>query len=103
MNIGIPHQPARRPFVIHKKTIDVPATTKEIITHITCDFCGKKIKEGNYSINEVCVRHKVGSSYPEMGEGTDTIFDMCGECFDAKLIPWAETLGVMPRIKEWDY
>lgn len=52
----------------HMRTEQVPATTREVEDHVTCDMCGITIKEaGTFSIDEVNVSHRVGSNYPEGG------------------------------------
>lgn len=88
----------------HMKTVAVPATTREVVDFVTCDLCGAKIDtRDNYEVNEVEVHHKTGSSYPEGGSGEDVSVDMCGKCFDEKLVPWLRSQGVEPRTEEWDW
>lgn len=53
----------------HMKTIEVPAKTEEVIDHITCDICKMKIDESDE--NQVHF----------------TTFDICGKCYDEKLVP----------------
>lgn len=84
------------------KTLEVPATTKEIVSFVTCDLCGAKIKSYAYDVNEIEIRHKIGSNYPGGGSGTETSIDMCGKCFEEKLVPWLRTQGAEPSIKDWD-
>lgn len=88
----------------HTKLIQVPVTTRTIIYAVTCDLCGMEIKlEEEYTVNEVEVRHKVGSNYPEGGSGEETSVDMCGKCFDEKLIPWLISQGAKPNTEDWDW
>lgn len=88
----------------HFKTVEVPATTKQVHDFDTCDICGIKIDDGGvHGVNEVEVRHKTGQSYPEGGGGEEISVDMCGKCFDEKLLPWLRSLGVVLRTKEWFY
>lgn len=88
----------------HMKTIEVPATTREIVDFVTCDICGEKINRSDgYEVNEIEVRHKTGTSYPECGSGEETSVDMCGKCFDEKLVPWLRSQGAEPRTEEWDW
>lgn len=86
----------------HMKTVGVPATTKEVVDFVSCDLCGAKLGESRYDIDEVIVRHKTGSNYPEGGSGEETSVDMCGRCFDEKLLPFLRSQGADPRTEEWD-
>lgn len=87
----------------HMKTVEVPATTKEVVDRVTCDLCGAVINVRGYDVDEVEVRHKTGSNYPEGGSGDETSVDMCGECFDEKLVPWLRSQGVEPRTEDWGW
>ncbi len=83
----------------HIKTV----TTQEVVDFTTCDICGAKIEWQAYSINEVEVYHKKGSNCLESGSGTTTSIDMCGLCFDEKLVPWLCSQNAKPRIEEWSW
>lgn len=90
----------------HMKTITIPAKgpeVKEVLAFVACDLCGVQIDEspGNYGVDEVEIRHKTGKSYPEGGNGVETAVDMCGKCFDEKLVPWLKTQGAEARTAEW--
>ena len=88
----------------HMRTEQVPATTREVEDHVTCDMCGSEIKkDGNYEVDEVEISHRVGYNYPECGYGETTIVDLCGNCFDGKLVPWLSSQGAEARTKDWDY
>jgi hypothetical protein len=87
----------------HTKEIAVPATTRVIVDFVTCDICGAKIWEPGYEVNEVEVRHKTGANYPEGGSGEETSVDICGECFDKKLLPWLRSQGAEPRTEDWEW
>lgn len=87
----------------HMKTVEVPATTREEVDFVTCDLCGAKIEGRGYDVDEVEVRHKTGSNYPEGGSGDETAVDMCGKCFDEKLVPWLRSQGAEPRTEDWDW
>ena len=87
----------------HMKTVREPAKTREVVDYETCDICGDRILENMYEVNEVEVRHKTGSSFPEGGSGDEVEFDLCGKCFTEKLIPWLSTQGAEPRRTEWDW
>jgi len=87
----------------HKKTVEAPATTREVVDFTTCDICGDRIREGTYEVSEIEVRHKTGTNYPEGGSGEETEFDICGKCFDEKLVPWLSSQNAEPRKTEWDW
>ena len=95
------------------KTINVPATTREVEDQTICDLCG--CEEGSskwdnsscWDVDEteirISVKHKDGYSYPECGSGTEYAVDMCPTCFKDKLIPWLESQGCTAERKEWDF
>lgn len=85
----------------HKKMVVVPATTKEVIEKITCDFCGKDIVEEMYDVNEVTIKFRSGSSYPSGGSGDEEHVDMCRDCYLSKLKPWILAQGVKIHSEEW--
>lgn len=85
----------------HMKTVNVPAETKQELDRTTCDLCGAEIKAGRYSAEEVEVRHRTGSSRPDCGAGEEVRVDMCGTCFDTKLVPWLRTQGADPKPEGW--
>ena len=89
----------------HMKTVVIPESTRDVVDFVTCDLCKNKIDDNysNYSAEETEVRHKRGAAYPEGGNGTETTFDICGQCFDEKLTPWMEANGATPATREWDY
>ena len=88
----------------HFKKIPVPATTREVIDHVSCDLCGATIIESSdYTVNEVEVRHKTGTSCHDGGCGEETSVDMCGKCFEEKLVPWLRSQGAEARAKDWDW
>jgi len=87
----------------HMKTVQVPATEKQIVEKVTCDLCGAEIKRESYSSEEVEIKHRTGDSYPEGGSGDETRVDMCGKCFDEKLVPWLRSQGAEPITEEWDW
>ena len=86
------------------KIIEIPASTREVVDCVICDFCKNIIKNySNYRINDVIVSHKEGDSYPESGFGTEKIFDFCDDCFENKLVKWLAEQGCFPKITEWNY
>jgi hypothetical protein len=87
----------------HKKTIIIPVHAQTIIEFETCDLCGERKIDDCYEINEIEIRHKQGENYPECGSGTETTFDVCGNCFDQKLVPWLISQGAKPQIEKWEW
>lgn len=87
----------------HKRMVHHPARDEERVYKTTCDSCGEEIREDTYEVNEVKVSHKTGHSYPEGGSGEKIIVDLCGKCFDEKLIPFLKSIGANPRTEEWDW
>lgn len=85
------------------KTVQVPASEKEIVDRVTCDLCGEEISPEKYSAESVDVKHRTGSNYPEGGNGLEVSVDMCGKCFDEKLVPWLRSQGVEPRTSDWEW
>jgi len=100
----------------YMKTVEVPAkpaTTKEVVDKVLCDLCGKDVNRdlvgaSSYEFDEVTVEIEVkrreGENYPEGGSGTETIIDVCPECFRGKLVPWVESHGhAKIETKDWDW
>ena len=87
----------------HYKEELVPQKIVNSLAKTTCDLCGGEISEGRFEVNEVEIRHKTGSSYPECGKGKEIEVDMCGGCFTDKLMPWLVSQGANPTAKEWDW
>jgi len=87
----------------YMKKVEVPAKMKDVVDFVTCDLCGVKITEEGYEVSEVEVRHKIGYSCPSGGSGEETSVDMCGKCFDEKLLPWLRSQGAEPSTEDWDW
>jgi hypothetical protein len=87
----------------HTQTIIEPATQRIIVTHTTCDLCSKTIEHDCFEVDDVVIRHQVGSSYPEGSLVEETTVDMCGECFKSKLVPWLQSQGVTPTTSQSDW
>lgn len=87
----------------HMKTVQVPAQEKQVIDKVTCDLCNVEIKRSQYSAEGVEVKHRTGNSYPEGGSGQEIAVDLCGKCFDEKLIPWLRDQGATLEWRGWDY
>ena len=89
-----------------------PERKVKVLEKTTCDLCGEIAKKGYWEssiweINEtrieVKVRQQDGVSYPESGNGTEYIVDMCPNCFKTKLIPWLEAQGCSAKREEWSW
>lgn len=89
----------------HKKRITVPASESEIIEKTTCDICNKNLDEleSRFDVDEVTIKHRQGRNYHDNGSGTEMLVDMCGECFNTKLIPFLKIMGCDPVEEEWDW
>lgn len=87
----------------HMKTIEVPATTKQVVDKTTCDICGEEIQSKVFDATEVTVEAKTGSAYPEGGGGEIARFDCCLSCWISKVVPSFAAMGATPRIVEWEY
>lgn len=88
------------------KTVDVPAvpaSKRQELDKTLCDLCGEAIVRGRGDADEVKIKHRTGCSWPEGGHGIDTLFDVCGQCFDNKLVPWMVSQGAAPRTIKWDW
>lgn len=94
------------------ETVEVPATTREVCTHRSCDLCGitsrgEDWRGGTYEVNETTVKVEIvgefGEAYPEGGSKTVYDIDLCPACFRDKLIPALEALGVKVEPREVDW
>ena len=93
--------------MITRKKVVVTKEYNEVVS-TTCDICkktfpGMEWPREPYSILETNVSMKIGTSYPECGDGVETIFDICPDCFVTKLIPALRALGAEPREREWSW
>ena len=87
----------------HYTTKVVPEHTENRLDSVTCDFCGKKIEFEPYKLDDVTIDRNVGDRFPEGSRGVKESVDMCGECWETKLIPWIKAQGVTPTVKEWEW
>lgn len=83
--------------MLNMKTVDVPATTKEVVESVTCDICGAETNKPGYDIDETTINYRYGERYPEGGSWSEVVVDLCGKCFEEKLIPWLKSQGATPR------
>ena len=66
----------------HMKTIDVPASTREVVDYVTCDLCHERIvNPGAFCVDDITVSRHEGMSYSDGGDGTDHEFDICSRCW----------------------
>lgn len=87
----------------HYKQVFVPETTRRQLVKTTCDLCGVVIVCGTYDAEEVEIKHRTGSQCSDGGSGTETSFDLCGACFDGKLVPWLMDQGATPTARDWEW
>lgn len=87
----------------HLTTKEIPARTKQVTDYISCDLCKDKIVEHDHQVDEVDVSRTTGYRFPGSGQGTITSFDLCGKCFEEKLIPWLRDQGAEPLVSDWDF
>ena len=77
------------------------------LVKIVCELCGREAKNGDwspdkYGVEEVTIKYRDGSIYPEGGSGTDYEVDICPVCFDDRLIPWLKSQGANVEEHQWD-
>lgn len=87
------------------RTVTYPARTETVYDYTACDLCGQRIDrdQNSFDIDEVRVAHRTGSQYPGGGDHTTVAYDVCGECFDNKLVPWMKAQGAEPTSDEVDW
>lgn len=79
----------------HYEQIEVPQKVIQRLLKTTCDLCGNEVDpEGNCDVDEVMVSRVVGERYPDCADLWKHSVDMCGPCFDTKLVPWLKEQGV---------
>ena len=87
----------------HYKNKLIPEHEEKRLDKTTCDICGKNIKSKGFDVDDVCIERTIGSNYPESGLGKEFRLDICGACFDEKLIPFLESEGVNIKYEDWSY
>lgn len=81
----------------------VPAHTTQKFDRTECDICHQKIDDERRGLDDVTIEHRFSDNYwPEGGDGIDTTFDVCAECWKVHIVPFMKSLGAEPQIKEWD-
>lgn len=83
-----------------------PAKVYDVHVETKCDLCGKTTtndwKTSAFDAIETEISMRTGDRYPEGGFGEFTEIDICPDCFTGKLIPWVQSQGGEPTVKEWD-
>lgn len=87
-----------------KKTVSMPAWTREVVEKTICDLCKQPIgRPRGYEVDEIRINRKTGNSYPEAGWGENARIDMCGSCWETKFIPWLQTMAASPDVTDWEF
>jgi hypothetical protein len=80
-------------------------TTKTInkLIKTTCDICGNEIKKYTGStVDDVEISHRIGKQYPENDDTEYYNPDICGDCFESKIVPFLEGLGVTKDYEDYE-
>lgn len=103
---GDPRSPEERKFqcddcltvenkMKHFITMAVPATTKLVLDRVSCDICGVDIvPKVGFDLDHVTLKHEKGTYSPEGGSGECATVDICPSCFQGRMVPWLQSLGV---------
>jgi hypothetical protein len=77
------------------KKVAVPATTREALDYATCDVCGHRLDErlDPSQVDDVVVSRTTGYNWGNDANLDKLSLDLCGECFQTKLVPWLEAQG----------
>lgn len=69
------------------------------LTRVACDLCGKNVDGGRgfYDQSDVEIQAAIGKVYPEGDSRERTWIDCCPACFEEKVMPAIEALGVKFR------
>lgn len=69
------------------------------LTRVACDICGKDVDggQGYYDRSEVEIQAAIGSVYPETDMRERAWIDCCTACFEERVMPAIEALGVKFR------
>jgi hypothetical protein len=79
----------------HYREVTVPQRTKKVLDKIICDLCNVIVGDGLevWEVDEVTVSRKTGWNYPDGGNGDTISVDLCGKCFNEKLLPFLKSEG----------
>lgn len=90
----------------HVRTVEIPATTHEVVDKIECDLCGGSAQDPDGTepnIDHVTIRRETGYRSSDGGSYTATIVDVCAQCFETKVMPFLQREGAKPRKEEVDW
>lgn len=87
----------------HIQTRKVPERIETFTEKTTCDLCHKEIEYHHFDLDEVTIKYRSGSNYPEGGCGTEQTVDVCPECWKSKLVPWFTSQGAAVSSENWDW
>jgi hypothetical protein len=84
----------------------VPETIKEKVTldKIICDLCASESAHKNnwssdgYQEDVVTIEHISGGVWPEGDCREKEVFDICPDCWELKVKPFFESLGLEPEV-----
>ncbi len=85
------------------RTVTQPARTEQRRDKVFCDICKAEIPDQYNQVSEVEIKSRVGYYYPDNGHGVEKTCDICISCFETKVVPALEALGVTFVMTEWDY
>lgn len=96
--------------MIKEVEVDIPAKKVKQFKEQICDICGKTTNEyDNWCDNvgeKLCItvaKTHTTNMYDGGGDVEETIFDICAECFDTKLVPFLESFGAARRTSTFNY
>jgi hypothetical protein len=93
----------------YMKTVLILEHEEKVFEKLSCDLCGslsngdENWAKGNYHHATSMVQIEERESYPDGGHLKETVFHICDQCFNKKLIPWLESQGAKPTIAESDW
>lgn len=85
----------------HLKTVEVPATTREVVERTNCDLCGAELRSIGSDYDEVTIERSRGVRLPGCSR-YETEVDMCGHCFETRLVPWLNSQGAQVIENDFD-
>lgn len=69
----------------------------------TCDFCGDTLEENSYLTKRGVIRYRVRKSCLGGGYENSIQVDFCIKCFKGIIVPWLNTLQIVPYESEIDW
>lgn len=92
------------------KTVKVPATKREVVESISCDYCPAEARMSNdyqgqanwkndaYDVDVVVIEHTEGTAYPEGSYLEVDKWHICSDCFKRLIEPVLEE-NMLPERK----